>query len=69
MFKGQVQAISLVLVAGIVMSLAGAAYFWGKPLMEKRSSMTDVATAEAFIIQLDKEIVDVAKKSLTYVLG
>lgn len=59
--EAQVQAISLVLISGIVLSLAGAAYFWGKPLMEKRSSITDIATAESFITQLDKEILDVAR--------
>jgi len=61
MGKGQVEAITLVLITGIVMSLAGAAYFWGKPLIEKRASITDIATAESFMIQLDKEIVDVAR--------
>ncbi len=61
MGKGQVEAITLVLITGIVMSLAGAAYFWGKPLIEKRASITDIAAAESFVIQLDKEIVDVAR--------
>ena len=61
MRKAQVQAISLVLITGIVISLAGAAYFWGKPLIEKRTTITDISTAELFIIQLDKEIVDVAR--------
>jgi len=61
MGKGQVEAITLVLITGIVMSLAGAAYFWGKPLIEKRASITDIAAAESFMIQLDKEIVDVAR--------
>ncbi len=61
MRKGQVQAISLVLITGIVMSLAGAAYFWGKPLIEKRSSITDIATAESFMLQLNDEILDVAR--------
>ncbi len=61
MRKAQVQAISLVLITGIVMSLAGAAYFWGKPLIEKRSAITDIATAESFIMQLNGEILDVAR--------
>ncbi len=59
--KGQVQAISMVLIAGIVISLAGAAYFWGKPMIEKRATLADIDSAEAFIIQLDKNIVEVAR--------
>ncbi len=61
MHKAQVQAISLVLITGIVMSLAGAAYFWGRPLIEKRSAITDIASAESFILQLNDEILDVAR--------
>jgi hypothetical protein len=61
MMKAQVQAISLVIITGIVMSLAGAAYLWGKPLMEKRSSITDISTAESFMAQLDKEIVGITR--------
>ncbi|MBN2330805.1 MAG: hypothetical protein JXC85_03240 [Candidatus Aenigmarchaeota archaeon] len=61
MRKAQVQAISLVLISGIVISLAGAAYFWGRPLIEKRTAITDIASAESFILQLNDEIVDVAR--------
>jgi hypothetical protein len=59
--KAQVQAISLILVTGIVVSLAGAAYFWGKPLMDKRTTMTDVSTAETFILRLNDIVLDVAR--------
>lgn len=61
MRKAQVQAISLLLITGIVLSLAGAAYFWGKPIIEKRSTITDIATAESFMLQLNDLIVDVAR--------
>ena len=61
MRKAQVQAISLLLITGIVLSLAGAAYFWGKPIIEKRSTITDIATAESFMLQLNDIIIDVAR--------
>ena len=61
MRKAQVQAISLVLITGIVLSLAGAAYFWGRPIIEKRATITDIATAEAFMLQLNDNILDVAR--------
>lgn len=59
--KAQVQPISLVLISGIIISLAGAAYIWGKPLIEKRTTIIDVTTAENFILELDKTITDIAK--------
>jgi len=59
--KAQVQAISMVLIAGIVLALAGAAYFWGKPLIEKRSTITDVNTAKSFILDLDRQITEVSR--------
>ncbi|MBN1896531.1 MAG: hypothetical protein JW789_02275 [Candidatus Aenigmarchaeota archaeon] len=59
--KAQVQAITMVLMAGVVISLVGAAWFWGKPLIEKRSTATEIATAEEFIIELDRQIVEVAR--------
>ena len=65
MRRGQVETISIILVAGIIISLAGAAYFWGKPAIEKRSTLADIANAKAFVVQLDKDIVEVAKSGGT----
>jgi hypothetical protein len=59
--KAQVQAISMVLIAGIILTLAGTAYFWGKPMIEKRTTMTDVSTAESFMLELDRQITEVAR--------
>lgn len=61
MAKGQVQAISMVLIAGIVISLVGVAYFWGKPVIEKSSTRADISNAKQFIVQLDKNIVEVSR--------
>jgi len=60
MFKGQLEAISLVLIAGIVLSLAGAAYVWVMPTIEKRTTATDIATAESFMKQLSNAIITAA---------
>jgi hypothetical protein len=65
MRRGQVETISIILIAGIIISLAGAAYFWGKPAIEKRSTLADIANAKGFIVQLDKDIVEVAKSGGT----
>jgi hypothetical protein len=65
MRKGQVETISIILIAGIIISLAGAAYFWGKPAIEKRSTLADIANAKSFMVQLDKDIIEVAKSGGT----
>jgi hypothetical protein len=67
--KAQVQAISMVLIAGIVISLAGVAYFWGRPMIEKRSTLTDISTAESFMVQLDSHILDLARSGGTKTLN
>jgi hypothetical protein len=58
--KVQIQPISLMLITGIVISLVGAAYLWGKPLVEKRTTITDFKTAENFILNLNDKILDIA---------
>jgi hypothetical protein len=68
MRRGQVETITIVLIAGIIISLAGAAYFWGRPMMEKRSTLADVSNAKSFIVQLDKDIVETARSGGTRTL-
>lgn len=65
MQRGQVEAISMVLVASIILILAGSAYFWGKPLLDKRATVTDVSTAKSFMIELDRQIVEVSRSGGT----
>lgn len=58
--KGQTNAISIILVTGIVVGLVGTAYFWGLPLIEKRSTITKFTTAETFAKKLNEKIIDIA---------
>ncbi|MEM5871779.1 MAG: hypothetical protein QW051_02820 [Candidatus Aenigmatarchaeota archaeon] len=58
--KAQTEAIALVLIAGIIISLASAAYMWGKPMIEKRSVITQFSSALRFMEELDKKIVSIA---------
>jgi len=60
--KAQTQVITIVLISGIVISLVGTAYLWGIPLISKRTSMSDFMTAEDFIVNLDKKIVDLTNR-------
>ena len=58
--KAQIQVISIILITGIVISLVGAAYFWGSPLIEKRAAVTEVQIAESFISGLNDRIISIA---------
>lgn len=58
--KAQTEAITLVLVAGIIIALVGMAYMWGKPMIEKRSVVTQFTSAVRFMEDLDAKIVGMA---------
>jgi hypothetical protein len=65
MRKAQTQVITLVMISGIVIALAGAAYMWGKPMIEKRTTITQFTSAVRFMEDLDKRIVDIARSCVT----
>ncbi len=62
MFKVQSQAVTIILIAGIVIALVGAAYVWGIPLIDKRTTITEISSTESFIEQLDKKITSIANR-------
>ena len=58
--KAQTQIISVVLMTGIIISLVGTAYIWGKPLIEKQTTNTEFKSALRFVLDLDEKITDIA---------
>ncbi|RLJ10366.1 MAG: hypothetical protein DRP15_00170 [Candidatus Aenigmatarchaeota archaeon] len=58
--KAQIQPISMVLVAGIVIAIIGTSLIWGIPLIEKRTTLADFSLAQSFILELDKKITEIA---------
>lgn len=58
--KAQVNTISIVIIAGIVIAMIGVAYAWGMPLIQKRTTITEFSTAQNFILSLDSKITDIA---------
>lgn len=60
MKKAQVQAITVVLISGIVISLVGVSYMWGKPLIDKRSTISQFTSTVKFMDELNNKIVDMA---------
>ena len=58
--KAQSQVMSIVIITGIIISLVGVAYAWGKPLVEKRVTIAEYTTIENFILELNEKIIDIA---------
>jgi hypothetical protein len=58
--KAQEQVMSIVIITGIIVSLVGAAFFWGKPLIEKRTTIAEYTTIEDFVVNLNDKITDIA---------
>ncbi len=58
--RAQSSVISLVMIAGIIIALVGAAYVWAVPLIEKRMTVTDYDLVERFMLDLDSKIVSIA---------
>ena len=59
--KAQVQIVSIILIMGIIIVLTSATYFWGKPLIDKRIMITQLATIQEFMKRLDERITDMAR--------
>ncbi len=60
MRSAQTQAVTLVLISGIIIALVGFAYAWGKPMIEKRTVVTQFTSVVRFMEDLDSKIVDMA---------
>ncbi len=60
MKKGQQEALSAVLISGILIGVVGSVYFWGIPLVQKNKDNSLLETAETFMHDLDTKIKFVA---------
>lgn len=58
--KGQQEALSAVLISGILIGIVGSVYFWGIPLIQKNKDISLLETSEAFMRELDAKIKSVA---------
>ncbi|MBL7206344.1 MAG: hypothetical protein ISS36_01955 [Candidatus Aenigmarchaeota archaeon] len=58
--SAQTEVISVLMITGIIISLVGAAYMWGVPMIDKRTATTDLDIAEKFMLDLDKKIKEIA---------
>ncbi len=58
--KGQQEALSVVLISGILIGVVGSVYFWGIPLIQKNKDVSLLESSEAFMRQLDIKIKSIA---------
>ena len=47
------------MVTAVIIALLGSAYFWGKPIIDKRTTIVEFTTGKDFILQLDRKIIDI----------
>lgn len=59
--KGQTQAVTAVMITGVVMGGIGTAYLWGVPMLEKRQVEQEVTDVEEDVLTLRDEIESVSE--------
>lgn len=59
--KGQTQAVTAVMITGVVMGGIGTAYLWGVPMLEKREVEQEVTDVEEDVRSLEDEIESVSE--------
>ncbi len=59
--KAQSQIFSIILIAGVLVTVVGASYMWGVPLIEKGRTESDNEIAESLMVMLKGKIDNVAE--------
>jgi len=59
--KGQVQAVTVVLLTGLTIGVASVVYVWGQPILDKRDSEVQLDSVEQKILDLRQEIIRVSE--------
>ena len=58
--KGQQQALSAILITGVLMGVVGSVYFWGLPLIQKNKDISVLENSEGFMLNLNNKIKNIA---------
>ncbi len=61
--KGQSEAISVILISGILIGVVGSVYFWGLPLIQKSKDASTLTNTESFMRNLDSKIKFIANSA------
>lgn len=59
MMKGVAEALSAVIMTGVLIGVVGSIYFWGLPLIQKNKDISTLQSAERFMNELSNKIKDV----------
>jgi len=59
--KGQTQAVTAVMVTGIVVGAVTSAYVWGAPIVEKRQGQANIMQTESTVLDLENKIRSVSQ--------
>jgi hypothetical protein len=59
--KGQTQAVTTVLITGVILASVVSAYVWGVPLIEKREGQAEVQSLESSMMRVEETIDSVAE--------
>ncbi|MFB6099774.1 MAG: hypothetical protein ABEK16_00740 [Candidatus Nanohalobium sp.] len=59
--KGQTQAVTAVMITGVIIGGIASAYVWGVPLVEKRQAQAELDSVESSVLELQSSIVSVAR--------
>ena len=59
--KGQVQAVTVILLTGLTVGVASVVYVWGQPILDKRDSEVQLDSVEKNILDLRQEIIRVSE--------
>jgi hypothetical protein len=54
--KGQHEALSVIMISGILIGVVGSVYFWGIPLIQKNKDIALLENSESFIKNLNDKI-------------
>jgi len=58
--RGQQEALTAILISGILIGVVGSVYFWGLPLIQKNKDISVLENSEVFIKNLNEKIKYVA---------
>jgi hypothetical protein len=59
--KGQTQAVTAVMITGVIVGGIASAYVWGIPLIDKRQGQSELRSLESSVIGLEESIVSVSQ--------
>ncbi len=60
MSKGQQQAVSAVLITGILIGVVASVYYWGVPIIQKSQDRYTLEKSEEFMAKLNERITEIA---------